>query len=591
MKKMNYWLLVGLGLTLSWMCTSCESKKKSNEPSLTEQKTADESKEYLIQTGKELLNTFRTADQQKDVETVEGIAWKIDHYDWDYSAFENYFDEELDVLFCAPRYMTDVVSGKRSPMASPVYTYSFSQLAAIFEANETTHRFEYKGQPNDDSFIVRMKSKSGTQCEVKCWGEGAVRTHSYTYYTAEKQEDRYTYLPHYIWVGYGEGDYDDHYNSNKGTWEYQYVGQGNGSYLKNTNGCKFEYVGKGHGSYKRNDKDYYYTNEWDYYHQDDLYTYVGTNSGNYERISVSQSQWKYSSWDEYTQQEIYVYDENGNYAKYTSYYTDFEEKPFAGSEERVVKVQLPEKIHCTIKEDNRLIAGFDQEIDLEENSHYNLTGMYSLANISWEQKLEATHTNMKAKVGMKYGNKSLLSATVNIPSYDVSTKRSGETYEEYGERIADRWETLVSDVGELTAEVDIINKVQMKAHVSHIGDFYLAYRDWEETYDAEIGDDMTRQAARALGNLYDKYCTAGIFYNTDVQQAKLVFEPYETGSGEGGNYDIEPLIYFEGDQTTYSYSQYFSERRFGSLIDLTEDVANNYIDLLQLFDVDYIELR
>jgi len=599
MKKINYFsLLLCAVFTLSGMFTSCTDPNSNNnvtdpyeEPQgdpVSTLMTADESKKYLTETGKELLNAFNTADQKDAIELIEGVAWKMDNYDWDYEAFADYGNKEIEDMFSITKSIIKVATGQQSSTTSKIFTFNFSRQAVAFEANETTHKWVNKGKTDDNSVILRMKSNRNSPLEAKCWGEGETRSYSYTYYVGEEAQERYTYVG-FNYVGYSNYywneetyeyvyDYNGDYKYDYQAGGYVYVGPNKGDYVS---GISYVYVGKNHGSYNRNN------NGWSN-NYDDMYDWVGANKGDYIRLTAADASYR-EVWNEFPPYEYtYVYDQNGNYAKYTYFRTNIEEEPFDGSEARTITVELPEKVHFTLKEGDQVIISFTQTFDMVENDHYIVSSENTIANLTWAQSMNVTYESATASVAFKYGDKTLISATVNVPSYEMAKKQSGDTYGEYGERIADRWESLLNSVGQITTKVNLNNRVQVVARVSNMGDLYNAYLDWEDDFGSR--NHMSYAAAKALRNIYNSYCLAGLYYNSEVLQAQMAFDIFASGS-ESGDYEMEPVIYFPSDDTSYSYGQYFSERRFGSIIDLTEDVANNYLKLLKLFDIDPVDLH
>jgi len=616
--KKNYSVFGVLLMSLALNFTACENPNGNNnnsnnqdpdQPTNVDAMTSDEQKKYLMDVGKSVLNTFNTNDQKSAVELVDGMIYKLESYSWNYDAFEEYASKDIEALFALPKYVSQVASGRQTPMAPPVFNFGFSNYAAVFEANETTKTWEQKqNESGNTGVIVRAKSNRNSPLEAKCWGEGKVSTYSYTYYVGEQSQERYASINKFKYVGgsyqydqnYGyeryilQGDYDYDYTSAYGG--YKYVGPNQGNYAIDYDAVTYVFVGEGHGAYNYN------YNPTSYDSEDDWYTFVGDGNGKYARKTVFDAVYKMygysSSPDYYGPLCNQVTDNSGNYIKYYRYSTVIKDRTFAGAEERTIRVELPEKIRFTLKEGTTTIVDITQTYDLVENDHYNLSGSYTITNMSWAMALQASHKSAYATAEMKYGQTSLFSAKVNLPSFDMYKKRGNETYVEYGERIGDHWDEILNEVGEITGEVDIMNKVQIKAKVSDMGSLFNAYMDWRDQYDSE-----TLSGARELCNVYSKYCAVGIYYGTNTLQAKMLLDPYSyerrvydyssypPSYSNKVCYDVEPIICFVKDDTKYAYDAYFTENRFGSLITLTEDVMNNYLGLLSFHPQTPVDLH
>ena len=49
-------------------------------------------------------------------------------------------------------------------------------------------------------------------------------------------------------------------------------------------------------------------------------------------------------------------------------------------------------------------------------------------------------------------------------------------------------------------------------------------------------------------------------------------------------------MYFPKDGTSYAFDEYFTESAFASVIQLTEDLVNKYLGLLEFNKIDPVEL-
>lgn len=132
--------------------------------------TPDESKEKLMGVAKMFAGKFNTNDQKAVTQLADNLYGKYEGYDL--GEFEEHYKDRYDVLFGMPRYVSNVLNGHATPLDRS-YIFSFAGESAIFEADDATRSWVYKGKASDNSFILRCKDNSGKQVEAKVWGEGA----------------------------------------------------------------------------------------------------------------------------------------------------------------------------------------------------------------------------------------------------------------------------------------------------------------------------------------------------------------------------------------------------------------------------------
>lgn len=285
-------------------------------------------------------------------------------------------------------------------------------------------------------------------------------------------------------------------------------------------------------------------------------------------------------------------DNTYNYTFYRGAEGEFSERYTSSANEKItMTATLPERMYMTLTEDGVELVRLVVNTDMVENQHYNLGMNLTIANVHYITEINGSHTSADAVFGMNYGNQAMLYAEIKVPNYRIPTKTNNQTYEEYGEHIADHWEDIVNSVGTATAYINMMGTVQLRAAVTNVGDLVADYRHWVDQYDSDMGDYMTREAARALCNIYKHNSQTGVYYGTHDLQAELVLDSYADYGYGNRNYLIEPLIHFISDDTQYSFTEYFTEARYANIIDLTENLVNSYLRMLRNFDVDPIELR
>lgn len=194
MKKTN--LFVALVLTVSACVISSCKGPINNDPTgglLPEPKdtmavlSPDEQKSYLVEVGKELINTFNPEDQRAAVELADELYSKYQEYDWE--AISSEFDEELEDIYSTefesffgmPRRMVDAINGKKKiSLEDKEILLTLSKFGRVIEFDDKNKTVKIT-KTNDPSITAIFSDAKGTKCELKVWGEGKEIEGSYTY--------------------------------------------------------------------------------------------------------------------------------------------------------------------------------------------------------------------------------------------------------------------------------------------------------------------------------------------------------------------------------------------------------------------------
>ncbi len=480
---------------------ACKDKEKTETPTdpsnesvvgldpVTEELTPEESVQRFTTVAQELTNTFNTADQKAVVELVDVLIYNFDEYEYDWDAFEEYYEgDRYSSMWETSVYVAEVASGKRLASQVSDYTFKFSNESVVFEADDNAKTWVCKG-PSSDNSLQMIYTVNGSKCVAKLWGEGATKTY--------------------------------------------------------TQNIKYDYT------------------EWE-----PCYEYV----------------------DEYG---------------YTQWVCPEHEETF----DKTYTVEIPEKIIFTLTEDGVEHVRLEIKLDMQKNNHINFDLAGKLANMTWNTTTKVNSTNASFTMDYKYNSMPLITCSAVLPSYVVFDKNDSETWEEWIERYGDEYETLLKKIGGATANVDLMSRIQIKSSLKNGGDFYTAYRNWEEIYDYydetkewyEQPSD-TREANVALADIYNNNIDVNMHFSSDIVQAQLKMDAKQYTSWDyvydynGYNqvevsyYDIMPVLYFPKDGSSYEFEEYFTEGRFSSVLNWAEELINKYIKLFRYLDVEEVEI-
>jgi len=531
--------------------SSCNSKPDKLDPddpevnpdkeSVTTELTPEETKEKMMNVAKNLTGMFNTEDQKAAMQLLDDMYARYQEYSWD--SVGNYFEHRYENLWRLPRYVKHVVKGKQTPAATDQsYTFSFEGESAIFEADDVKHIWKYVGKADDNSLILRCKDKDGNLVEAKFKGEGKTKEYSYTWeeyhWECPKVEVALEQLQ-YI-RGYHNGEYREFY---------------------------------------LNDQGWYYTDWSDYYYNE--------QTGEYEYRTV------YVNLNEITDLYGEYYDQARGY--YTSayfdaqtgkfFYYDYEHEYKVSDGTRTVTGVLPKKAIFTLKQGSNELVRAEVEQELEKNDHAYFTTTVKVVNLSWDCDLKINSTHGSVAFNFLYGDEKLFGVAANLPSYKLIDKQDEQSYEDWIDQYADKYEDLIRQIGECSGIVDLGGEVQARLKVNNVG---YAYRDIDK-WDRETRDRSSRQSMEQLCQILNESQTNGIYFNSDVKQAEVraqvkeYTENYPVGDGgsyeQRTSYDIECVLFFPSDGTTYAVEEYFNRKPFTDLQYTVEDIANAYIKL------------
>lgn len=264
-----------------------------------------------------------------------------------------------------------------------------------------------------------------------------------------------------------------------------------------------------------------------------------------------------------------------------------------------IRAQIPEKIYMQLMQNNIQVISATISLKTQRNSYMTLGAVIAVANLKWKFDVNITSTRGNMAFAMSYGSKSMIAATIDLPKYQLFDKDkddSVDSWEEWAERYADRYESLIGQVGAGDCVIQIMDKAQIKAHITDGGSLYDALMNWDKKYDNR---SSSLEAQKALCSIINQYATAGLYYNSETMQAKVIAqavdyqdEYYDYNLGRYVTetyYEIEPVLFFPKDMSTYSFSEYFSSSKFSILRGMSEDLINKYIDLETELGLDHVE--
>lgn len=273
-------------------------------------------------------------------------------------------------------------------------------------------------------------------------------------------------------------------------------------------------------------------------------------------------------------------------------------------------VDVPSVISFSLKEGDVEHISHTTTLDIEASTSVKQTTSVRFTNITVSTEATATKNNVSGSVLVKYGDRTIFEGSASAPNCKLKDKTDAQEWEDWFEMYGDAlWnEDATIKYGNLVGYANILEQVQVKVAVSDLTGYYTACDKLDEEYDDKYDDYECYHKAywnsyeynKDYADLLNNYLTGIIYYSSNVEQARLQFEAdsyedycygYDTGEHYADFYDVVSVIYFPKDDTSYSFDDYFTEKAFSSVIDLTEELANKYLLLFDYIEMERVDLN
>ena len=227
-----------------------------------------------------------------------------------------------------------------------------------------------------------------------------------------------------------------------------------------------------------------------------------------------------------------------------------------------------------------------------KNNHFYSKLNLKVTNVTFKYDLRVNSTNGTAIVEVLYGNKNLVTASIDLPKYKLIDKGDNQDWEAWIEQYEERYEELLMAIGSGAGQLKLMDLVTIKANVKSGKDLYNTINNWD-------GED-TKASCQAFCEGLNKAFSAGLYFPSDPNtlQVEVRMQPraYEGEKYDPisetyipyTSYDPEPVLYFPKDRTSYAFEEYFTMNRFNTIIDMAENVVNSYIDLDSEFELEHV---
>ena len=240
---------------------------------------------------------------------------------------------------------------------------------------------------------------------------------------------------------------------------------------------------------------------------------------------------------------------------------------------------IPHTATATFTLGGETLANVNVETDVNNEARTAVVNSTMNSNsYEFSALVNASKTDASADFSVVVRGETLISGTTHVTGTDMT---DGDNISDIVGNDGDNLEDMFN---EANAEVNINNRAIIKASCSNINAFVdlledldNRYPSWEEQDSQEYNDKVAAA--------YNKYNTAELYYTDgDNVIANLSMQSYlyeDTYNPEYNYYDVEPIITFVSDESSFSIESYFDEISFNDLINSAEDLTEAYKDYLQ----------
>ncbi len=265
----------------------------------------------------------------------------------------------------------------------------------------------------------------------------------------------------------------------------------------------------------------------------------------------------------------------------------------SGDGDKTIQADIPATTYVSLKQGNTELINLALGLEAVKNNHIYILFNLKVTNVLMKYDIRVNSTNGSAIYELKYGDKNLVTASVDLPKYKLIEKGDNQDWEDWIEQYEERYEELLRAIGSGSGQINLMNLVTAKLSVKSGAELYNTIRNYDDNGD--------KASCQAFCEAFNKSYTGGLYFPSDQNtvQVEIRLQPRAYESTDYNyytqtyttvtKYAPEPVLYFPKDRTTYAVEEYFTMNRFSSLIQMTENVINAYIDLDSEFGLEHIE--
>ncbi len=229
--------------------------------------------------------------------------------------------------------------------------------------------------------------------------------------------------------------------------------------------------------------------------------------------------------------------------------------------EETYKIDLPAGVTITLTQAGSELFKTVLDVNYKSQESTKTTVSVKFANLTITSDTKITNTEITDNQTVAIDGNTLIWATGSAKGTRFCDVDHFETVAQKDEEDVE----MQDYVDNFTAEVNIMGNVQIKSEVE-----YAKLEGYDEL--------KSKEEAQKICDIWNKYCVVKFFFSgSDVEQGRIKFLPELTEEWRGEEYwDANPVIYFNADNTSYAFEDYFNEDRFANTEDQCEALWDKY---------------
>jgi len=271
---------------------------------------------------------------------------------------------------------------------------------------------------------------------------------------------------------------------------------------------------------------------------------------------VSNFDFTITDWD-------YDYDENGNWYEY--------------EEEYKYNIALPHEVKFSLTSEGKELANGAVVSSIDVKGHkFALQAETNVMNINARVEAKGNDSKVEQSSAVKVGGITIISSSAAINGKHLCDRDHWEALEDSDDESA----YLAGIINNASANVDVLGRVQFAASIPNFtAKLVEAMENTYDNYDYQT-KDAALNACKNDCDIINQAINTQFRYNSNTVQGSLVFQPYLSYEDSWGEYsyweyEMESVLKFASDNTTYSFEDYFG-KGFGNVTNQWESLIDNY---------------
>lgn len=220
---------------------------------------------------------------------------------------------------------------------------------------------------------------------------------------------------------------------------------------------------------------------------------------------------------------------------------------------------------------------FKLNVDMNANNSTRSADIVCNLNASnyiFQTNTHADQSNVTCTFSLNAKGEELINATANVNGQNMTNDdKINDIINEDGDA-ADLFNSANAQINIMQEAIIKVSCSDIQGLANAIDNLSDQYPSWEDE-DAQPYNDKK-------ADLYNQYITADLYYTDgDNVIAKLKMQNHFVDDYYSTYYELEPVITFVSDDSTFSLESYFDDISFNDLIESAENLSDQYKDYLK----------